>query len=78
MFEIGWGELSVVALLLLFLIKPEHIPIVAKLIGRKFLHVKSSFDRFKAELKAEYQDNNIYSSNNPEESTVKNIYSKDE
>ncbi|HET9843151.1 MAG TPA: hypothetical protein VFP93_00670 [Gammaproteobacteria bacterium] len=57
MFEIGWGELCVVGLLMLFLIKPEHIPVFAKIMGRKLLQLKSSLDRFKAELKAEFQDN---------------------
>jgi sec-independent protein translocase protein TatB len=58
MFDIGIGELLVLGLVALYVIKPKHFPVLAKLVGKRIYSLKQRLNRIKAEFKAEVQDMN--------------------
>ncbi|MBL6717945.1 MAG: twin-arginine translocase subunit TatB [Pseudomonadales bacterium] len=53
MFDIGFPELLIVALVLLLLVGPERLPEVLRTVGRVVGSARRSFDTLKAELERE-------------------------
>lgn len=53
MFDIGFPELLIVALLLLLVVGPERLPEVLRTVGRVVGSARRSFDTLKAELERE-------------------------
>lgn len=66
MFDIGFGELFLIALVILFVVKPTHLPVLAKLLSRRFTQARQSLDKIKAEFRAEVQDLNQPSTHDKE------------
>ena len=53
MFDIGFPELLIVALVLLLVVGPERLPEVLRTVGRVAGSARRSFDTLKAELERE-------------------------
>ncbi len=58
MFDVGFGELAVVSLVGLFVTKPSHLPVIAKVVGRYLGQWQQKWSYFKAQIKADIQDSN--------------------
>lgn len=56
MFDVGFGELAIVGLVGLYVIKPKHFPAIARLVTRRVTTLRQAMYKIKAEFKAEVQD----------------------
>lgn len=56
MFDIGFWELIVVAIVALFVIGPEKLPAVARVLSRRLGHLKNSYTKIKNEVLHEFED----------------------
>ena len=59
MFDIGFPELLIVALVLLLVVGPERLPEVLRTVGRVVGSARRSFDTLKAELDREVGDDDL-------------------
>lgn len=58
MFNVGLGECVVVLLVAIYVIKPQHFPVIAKIILQRVGSFKQAINRVKAEFNALAQDSN--------------------
>jgi sec-independent protein translocase protein TatB len=63
MFQIGFWELVVVAVVALWVFGPERLPAIARVCGRYIIRAKNSVLAIKNEISEEFDNNNTKNKN---------------
>ena len=65
MFNIGLGELLVIAIVGIYVIKPQHLPAIAKIVLRRISGAKNFVEQLKSEFNSITQDSKSKDSHEP-------------
>ncbi len=59
MFDIGFWELTLIALILLVVVGPERLPAIATKAGRYLREAKNFIDNIKSKVNEEFEEENV-------------------